>query len=80
ALIAASLSLRKNIKLLEQATQTLYTLGQENAIEFDLAKTELLHFTKGKGSDTPITLPNNELGIWFDPYLTFKEHIRIRAL
>lgn len=27
ALIAASLSLRKNIKLLEQATQTLYTLG-----------------------------------------------------
>jgi len=69
----------------------LYTLGQENAIEFDLAKTELLHFTKGKGSDAPITLPNNEviklllravrwLGIWFDPYLTFKEHVRIRAL
>ncbi|KYG40688.1 hypothetical protein M433DRAFT_533743, partial [Acidomyces richmondensis BFW] len=67
-----------------QATQTLYTLGQENAIEFDLAKTELLHFTKGKGSDTPITLPNNEviqLSLKpFNPYLTFKEHIRIRAL
>jgi len=90
ALTAASTSLRKNVKLLERATRTLYTLGQQNAIEFDLAKTELLHFTKGKGSEVPITLPNNEvikpsrravrwLGIWFDPHLTFKEHIRIRA-
>ena len=90
ALIAASTSLRKNIKLLERATRMLYTLGQENAIEFDLAKTELLHFTKGKGSDASITLPNNEvikpslravrwLGIWFDHYLTFKEHVRTRA-
>jgi len=39
----------------------LYTLGQENAIEFNLAKTELLYFTKGKGSDAPITLLNNEV-------------------
>ena len=39
----------------------LYTLEQENAIEFNLAKTELLYFTKGKGSDAPITLLNNEV-------------------
>jgi len=39
----------------------LYTLGQQNAIEFDLVKTELLYFTKGKGSDAYITLLNNEI-------------------
>jgi hypothetical protein len=56
-----------------------------------LAKTELLHFSKSaKEKSAKITLPTGEkiipaqnavrwLGIWFDPLLNFKEHIKIRA-
>ena len=68
----------------------IYERGAENAIQFDLAKTELLHFTTGKEAKTTnIRLPNGEvkepkeivrwLGIWFDPGLTFKQHVAIRT-
>ena len=89
-LLVASTSLKKNAKILEKEVRLLTEKGREQEIEFDLVKTELLHFAKGKYDDASITLPSGEvitpakkavrwLGIWFDPHLTFKEHISIRA-
>jgi ribonuclease HI len=90
ALYTASTSLKKNVKILEREAEKLYRLGAGNAVEFDLAKTELLHFTtKKEASSRSILLPNKEvvqpkelvrwLGIWFDPGLTFKQHVAIRT-
>ena len=89
-LFIASISLRKNIRILEREVQKLYQLRATNAIEFDLAKTELIHFTTSKeASSRPLLLPNKEvvqpkelvrwLGIWFDPGLTFKQYVAIRT-
>ena len=90
SLTVASTSLKKNIKILEREVAKIYERGAENAIQFDLAKTELIHFTTGKEAKTAnIRLPNGEvkepkeivrwLGIWFDPGLTFKQHVAIRT-
>ena len=43
---ATSTSFRKNVEILEREATKLYELGAQNAIEFDLAKTELIHFAK----------------------------------
>ncbi|KAF2216114.1 hypothetical protein CERZMDRAFT_34418, partial [Cercospora zeae-maydis SCOH1-5] len=52
-------------------------------VEFDLAKTELLYFLKCKGAENSITLPSGDIvkpaTKAFDTYLSFKEHIAIRA-
>jgi hypothetical protein len=65
--------------------------GDSQAIQFDLAKTELLHFSKSaKAKSVIITLPTREiilpaqnavrwLGFWFDPLLNFKEYMEIRT-
>ena len=64
--------------------------GPKNAIEFDLEKTELMHFTTGKEAKTAnLRLPNGKiinpkeivkwLGITFDPGLTFKKHVATRT-
>jgi hypothetical protein len=61
-----------------------------NAIQFDLDKTELIHFiNSAEAKTTTLKLPNGEtiqpkeivrwLGIWFDSGLTFKQHIAIRV-
>ena len=82
--------MKKNVKILERDVHQLYKLGAENAIQFDLAKTKLLHFTKIKqAKSTSLKLLNNELvklkelvrwlGIWFDSNLSFKEHVNIRT-
>jgi hypothetical protein len=88
-LSAATTSLTKNIRILERATRLLYDTGNKNAIQFDLAKTELIHFTKGKGSEKGVWLLDSQkvlptrkvrwLGIWFDPLLSFKAHTETRA-
>ena len=58
----SSTSLKKNIRILEREVSELYELGVKNTIQFDLAKTELLHFTKIKqAKTTSLKLPNNEL-------------------
>lgn len=89
AVISSSSTWRKNINSLERATKQIYELSSKNAIQFDLAKTELMHFSASKvTAQYPITLPNSEtvipqslirwLGIWFDPNLKFDQHINIR--
>ncbi len=90
ALIVSSISLKKNIKILKREAAKLYGLGAENAIQFDLGKTELIHFTRAREAKTAsLILPNQAvvepkelvkwLGIWFDSRLIFKQHIAIRT-
>ena len=91
ALVTASTSLRKNTQALEKEVNRLYSLGKDLAIEFDLAKTELIHFYKGKEASTrSLELLENQgtiepkelvrwLGIWYDPILSFKQHLAIRT-
>ena len=89
ALIASSSSLGKNMKILERETKKLYDTAAKNHVEFDLEKTELIHFTKSQESrKVKLQLPNGTqvqpkelvrwLGIWFDYKLSFKQHIAIR--
>ena len=50
ALVVSTTSFKKNIKILEREVAKLYELGATNAIEFDLSKTELLHFSTAKAA------------------------------
>ena len=59
-LITSSTSLQKNARTLQREVERLTRLGNRQAIEFDLAKTELIYFAKGKGSDKGITLLSGE--------------------
>ena len=90
SLTVSSASLRKNVQILEREVAFLYHQGAKNAVEFDMDKTELIHFTKSKEACiTQLKLPNGNivkpktlirwLGIWFDSQLSFKEHVSIRA-
>lgn len=89
-LLISSTSLKKNIRILEREVKKLYALGAQHAIQFDLDKTELLHFTKSKkAKDFNLQLPNQVivqpkelvrwLGIWYDSGLTFKQHVSTRV-
>jgi RNase H len=84
----ASTSAEKNCRNLTILATTLFNLAESNGIQFDPAKTELIHFHRGR---TPIiqgltvagiTVEPSEtvrwLGIWFDSKLTFKQHIEKR--
>jgi hypothetical protein len=90
SLSVASTSLKKNIRILQREVAKMYELRAKNVIQFDLAKTEFMHFTTGKEAKTAsLRLPNGEvvepketvrwLGIWFDSALTFKHHVAIRT-
>ena len=89
-LTTASTSLKKNIKILEREAAQIFELGTKNAVQFDLSKTELMHFTRKKDAQNySLKLPNGNLvkpiqsvkwlGIWFDPGLAFKKHIQVRS-
>ena len=89
-LTTASSSLNKNIKILEREASKVINLGLKDAVQFDLTKTELMHFTGiKKAQEMSITLPDGKtvqpsqsikwLGIWFDPGLKFRKHIKIRT-
>jgi hypothetical protein len=43
-------SLKKNVRILQHEVAKIYSLGADNAIQFDLGKTELMYFTKTKGA------------------------------
>jgi hypothetical protein len=86
SLTTASTSLKKNVKRLETEARKLFCLAEENSIAFDLAKTDLMHWTTiHQAADLPFKLPNGEiiqplqsikwLGIYFDPSLSFKHHV-----
>jgi hypothetical protein len=64
-------------------------LGKENAIEFDIIKTDLMHFFISPKLKPSLKLPNGSiiepnrvikwLGVHFNSNLKFKEHIAIRT-
>lgn len=87
---ASSTSLMKNARTLNREISALFRKGEEMAIQFDPAKTELIHFTTSKKAPlATITLPDQTivepkklvkwLGIDFDDALSFKEHIGTRV-
>lgn len=90
AITTSSTSLAKNIRILENEASRIFSLGKRNAVQFDLSKTELMHFTKRKEAQhRDLGLPNGErvkpkeiirwLGIWFDPGLKFRAHIHTKT-
>ena len=89
-LTVSSTSWKKNAKSLESEASKIYELAAQNSIQFDLSKTELLHWSKAKSARKhALVLPNSEriktkalvtwLGITFDPNLKFSQHVKIRA-
>ena len=90
SLTVSSASFRKNVQILEREMKVLEDLGRKNAVEFDIAKTELIHFADTKESRLCLLrLPNSArvepkrvvkwLGVWFDSKLNFKQHLTIRV-
>ncbi len=87
SLTVALTSVKKNVKILEREARTLYELASRKGVQFDLAKTDLIHF--GTTKKMQLTLPDGEkikpkglvkwLGIYFDQKLNFKEHVNIRV-
>jgi hypothetical protein len=87
-LATASKSYLRNSEVLQREVAKLVRTGNSQAIQFDLQKTEPLHFWKSaEARSAIIQLPTKEvilpakkavswLGIWFDHYLNFKEHIQ----
>jgi hypothetical protein len=62
ALTTASTSLKKNIRILEREVVKLQELATGNSIEFDLAKTELIHFKMAKEAKTAsLKLPDGKI-------------------
>jgi len=58
SLTASSKSFKKNIQILEREAGELIALGNKNYIEFDIIKTELIHFHISLKLNLPLTLPN----------------------
>jgi len=86
----SSTSLSKNMRVLSREVDALFRKGNELAIQFDPAKTELIHFTTGAAApSTSLTLPDltvvkpkkvvRWLGILFDDALSFKQHVSFLA-
>ena len=84
----SSTDLENNCRILQKIADRLIEWGLLNCIEFDKAKTELIHFYKGQPleeniatvtlSNTLVITPKTEvkwLGIWFDRTLSFKGHV-----
>lgn len=79
----------QNCNQLSQITQEIFIWADQNNMQFDDAKSELIHFEKvKKHSRNSIILPNHTelkpqthvkwLGIWLDKKLNFKKHIETR--
>ena len=75
----------------ESRTIVAFEWADQNAIQFDDSKSELIHFHKSyKASTTTVTLPNGTvlhpkevvrwLGIWLDWKLNFKCHVQKRIM
>lgn len=86
SLSTASTSIKKNVRILERETASLYQTAKEHAIEFDLDKTELIHFASSKAARTiSVLLPDKKtvtpkqtvkwLGMLLDHKLSYKTHV-----
>src|SRR6266498_5875319 len=87
-LVALSESIEKNFKILKEVVIRIFEKGADNLIQFDLEKTELIHFHSKRniGENVNICFSKNYLveakstvkwlEIWLDSKRNFKEHIK----
>jgi hypothetical protein len=62
SLSTSSISLKRNIRILEKEVEKLYKLIEESAISFDFSKIELIYFNLRKEAKrTTLTFPNREV-------------------
>ena len=87
ALYISGKTAEENAKVLQEAAKTVFTWAEENAVQFDDSKSELIHFSRARREPTAeITLPNKTvikpstqvkwLGVWLDRKLSFKTHVQ----
>ena len=76
----------ENAKVLQEAAKTVFSWTEENAVQFNDSKSELIHFFKARRESTAeITLLNKTviklstqvkwLRVWLNKKLSFKTHI-----
>ena len=84
-LLAFGQTRRRCVQTLEEAFQIASEWAQIRGMEFEPAKSTLIHFDRGPGDSTPAILNGVQikpakssrfLGIWIDRKLTFAAHIR----
>ena len=88
SLSVSSTSARKNCKVLEKIVAKLIESAEKQGVSFNPMKTELMHFTtrrepitEGVNVAGEVVAPKSLvkwLGIWFDPKLSFKQHVEKR--
>ena len=81
----SSTSAKKNCRALESIAQSLFQKATDKGVQFEPGKTELMHFHTHRREETEgITIGGHQikpkklirwLGIWFDPQLSFKQHV-----
>jgi hypothetical protein len=90
---ACSPSLARNVKILEEELRRTVEWCSANALSLDMAKSELLHFTRARSQEnppvcaphavTPVPLSKAAslkwLGVHFDRKLTFRPHVLAMA-
>ena len=91
-LVASSESIEENCLILENAAEKLLQLQNQNNIQFDMEKIELIHFHTKRSinnNNYPIIIRNNLikpknlirwLGVFLDSKLSFKEHVEIKIV
>src|SRR5205809_441539 len=89
-LVASSETIEENCLMLENAAEKLLQLQNQNNIQFDMKKIELIHFHTKRSIDNSnfsVTIRNNQmqfknlirwLEVWLDSKLSFKEHVEIK--
>ena len=86
SLTTTSTSAKKNCRILKKEAESLFSMAKNHSIEFDIGKTELIHFSNKRKlieesiefSKNFIARPKNLvrwLGIFLDSKLLFKEHV-----
>ena len=91
AIYVESRTIAQNVKVLEKLIEVAFEWADQNAVQFDDSKSELIHFHKScKASTTTVALPNGTvlhpkevvrwLGIWLDWKLNFKCHVQKRIM
>ena len=88
-LVVSSKSIEENCQLLQKLAQDLLVKQHHNCMQFDMEKTELIHFHSKRSFDLEneaysvkigesIVQPKSLvkwLGIWLNSKLTFKQHV-----
>ncbi len=91
ALYIEEKSIDKNVKKLKKMTKIAFTLANENAMQFDNSKFELIHFENHKATfNQTIMLLNDTvvklkiciwwLKVWLNRKLNFKMHVQMKII